>query len=179
MIDWLTKELINEWYWNNIDEDRSCIKSERINGRLYDKYGVDCATTAVGFEYKVFDPSINKYKYAILIGFARQNPGDTVLNKKTGYEIASENALINPSIMLVEDNEATEDFIYSIIDAYVLSLPIKFIKTKSELIKENKDLNIYNRGKNANDYYSNYYCDFKKKFMNKSHNHYKYICNNN
>ena len=175
MIDWLTKELINEWYWSNIDEDRSCIKSERINGRLYNKYGVDCATTAIAFEYKVYDPSDNNYKYAILVGFARQNPGDTVLDEEIGYEIASENALINPSIMLIENNEATEDFIYCIIEAYVLSLPIKFIKTKSELINEKKNLNLYNRGKKVNDYYLNYYNDFKVSFLKNPH--YKKIFN--
>lgn len=167
MIDWLTKELINEWYWTNVDEDRSCVKSERINGRLYDKYGVNCATTAICFEYKVFDPSVNLYKYAILIGFARQNPGDVNLNMNEGYEIASENALMNPSIMLVNNIEASEDFIYSIIEAYVSSLPVKFIKTKSELLNKNENLNIYNRGREPNDYYSNYYRDYKNIFMKK------------
>lgn len=165
MIDWLSKELVGIYYYSNVNEDRNTTKSVRINGRLYDKHGTDCAVTAVGLLYKVYDPSINHNKYAILVGTARQNPYDTVVDIETGIEIATENAMINP-VMNVEYNEqVNEDTVYSLLDAYVSGLPIQFVKTHTEILSEGKDINNYNRGIN-NTYYDNYYKDFKKIFLN-------------
>ena len=67
--------------WNNIKRNREEFKEERINGRLYVKYGINCATTVSYFIYKVYDPSVESFKYAYMLGVARQNPGDTVIDK--------------------------------------------------------------------------------------------------
>ena len=47
MLDWTKKKLVRKYHYSNVNDDRQCIKSVNINGRLYDKHGVDCATTAV------------------------------------------------------------------------------------------------------------------------------------
>ena len=55
-----------------------------------------------------------------------------------------------------------KDFIDSIMKNYVMSLPVRFIKTRAEL---GKDTNNYERNnKNKSDYYSQYYKEFKKIF---------------
>ena len=196
MLDWLSKELLETYCFSNIDEDRTRSKEVIINGRSYIKYGVECATTVVALKYKVFDPSINRHKFVILYGIARQNPGDLIITAEEGKEIAMENALINP-VMKVEymndlfhnsnliDSE-TYSGDYSPVEispeymndpdaftvnlfmrAYVAGLPVKFVNTKQELKSLNKDLKLYNRktGMKSNEYYHQYYVDFRNKFM--------------
>jgi len=166
MLDWSNKELIEIYYYSNINQNRECTKSEIINGRLYDKHGVDCATTVVALLYKVYDPSNKQYRNAILVGIARQNPGDLYLTYDEGIEIATENAMINP-IMTIEYPyyRIEPGTIYSLIKSYLIGIPIQFIKTRDELLAENKDLNKFNRVK-GKDYYNTYYNDFKKLFLN-------------
>lgn len=170
MFDWLTKELIDSGSWTNSKESRHDIKEERINGRLYAKFGINCATTITYFVYKAYDPSSKTFKYAYTIGVARQNPGDTVLDTETGIEIAAKRAMIDPSMVLVFDHQISKYQLYKLIESYVESLPIKFVKTKKELMNDMKTLNIYNRNSNkkVNNYYKNYYNDFKNMFMNKN-----------
>ena len=164
MIDWLDKELVGIYYYSNVNENRKTTKSVRINGRLYDKHGTDCAVTVVGLLYKVYDPSINHNKYAILVGTARQNPYDTVIDVETGVEIATENAMINPVMNAEYNEEVNEDTMYSLLEAYVSGLPIQFIKTKTEIELEGKDIKNYNRGID-NSYYDNYYKEFRNIFF--------------
>ena len=171
MIDWLSKELINNGSWNNIKKNRDQIKEERINGRLYIKLGVNCATTVSYFVYKVYDPSVKSFKYAYMLGVARQNPGDTVLDKNEGIRIAEQRAIENPSIVLIYDYIIPHGQLMNIIEQYVNTLPVKFIKTKAEMKAEHRDLNNYNRKINKkgnydnNNYYGSYYNDYKNIFL--------------
>jgi len=165
MVDWSMKELMSIYSYSNINDDRKCTKSVRINGRLYDKHGVDCATTAVALVYKVFDPSINRNKFAILVGIARQSPCDTVLTLEMGEEIATENAMINPIMELEYPYEPDENTIYCLIRSYILGLPIQFVKTKQEIEEEGRDISQYNRNIRKSEYYDDYYKDFKNIFL--------------
>ena len=164
MIDWLDKELINIFYYSDVNEDRRTTKSVRINGRLYDKHGVDCAISAVALYYKVYDPSINHYKYVILIGIARQNPYDTNIDEETGFELATENAMINPVVTIEYNDNVKDDVIYSLIGSYVCGLPVQFVKTKTEIESEGKNVKDYNRGID-NSYYDKYYKYFRNIFF--------------
>ena len=164
MVDWSMKELMSIYSYSNINDDRKCTKSVRINGRLYDKHGVDCATTAVALEYKVFDPSVKQFKTAILVGIARQNPGDFIVNEEQGIEIATVNAMIEPIMKFEYKNRPNERIIYYILLSYVLGLPVQFVKTASELRAEGKDLTKFNRIQNR-DAYNDYYKDFRKSFL--------------
>ena len=167
MLDWLSKELLETYCFSNVDEDRTGSKKVIINGRTYIKYGVECATTIIALKYKVFDPSINRHKFVILYGIARQNPGDLIITVEEGKEIAMENALINP-VMKVEYMNNPDAFIINLfMRAYVSGLPVKFVNTKQELNLLNKDLKLYNRksGMKSNEYYHQYYIDYRNKFM--------------
>jgi len=166
MINWSMKELMSIYSYSNINDDRKCTKSVRINGRLYDKHGVDCATTAVALVYKVFDPSIKRSKFAVLVGIARQSPGDTVLIPEIGEEIATENAMINPVMMIEYSNKPNDDTIYNLVSSYIIGLPIQFVKTKEELQNSGRDINQYNRNIRKVKYYDNYYDNFKKNIFN-------------
>lgn len=164
MLDWSTKTLVRKYYYSNINDDRECTKSVRINGRLYDKHGVDCATTLVALVYKVFDPSVKHNKTIVLVGIARQNPGDTVLDLDYGIEVATENAMIDPVMKVEYNDDINDNVVYCLLKSYILGLPVKFVKTKQELQEEGKDLNMFDRKKTEN-YYNNYYNDFKKLFL--------------
>lgn len=167
MLDWLSKELLETYCFSNIDEDRTRSKEVIINGRPYIKYGVECATTVVALKYKVFDPSINRHKFAILYGIARQNPGDLIITAEEGKEIAMENALINPVMKVEYMNDPDAFTVNLFMRAYVAGLSVKFVNTKQELKSLNKDLKLYNRktGMKSNEYYHQYYVDFRNKFM--------------
>lgn len=167
MLDWLTKELVGVYYSTNINDDRKCTKSVRINGRLYDKHGINCATTAIALVYKVNDPCINHNKYVLLLGVARQSPYDTVLDKELGFEIAMENAMLDPVMKVEYSSPIDVHVIKRLLTSYVSGLEVKFVKTRAEILEEKKDMSIYQRNNKIvdNQYYNDYYKDFKKIFL--------------
>lgn len=166
MLDFLRKKFIGQYVYSNIDSDRQCVKSVRINGRLYDKHGIDCATTFAALVYKVPVYGVKQFKYVILIGIARQNPCDNVLDKKIGTEIAIENAMINPVMSVQYSDDVTEEIIYELVSSYSAGLPIQFVKTRQEIVEEGKDLLDYERKVNHDSaYYDKYYADFKNIFF--------------
>ena len=162
MLDWTNKELIDIYHYSDYKTDRWISKQVKIKGRTYDKFGEKCATTVAILEYKVSDPSTNNFKTAFLVGVARQNPYDSVISLNEGYEIATENAMINPQMILVYDSRPSAEVIDYLVETFINSLPIKFVKTKEE-IKSNKnfDYNRYSRLK-SKDYYTQYMADCRK-----------------
>lgn len=161
-MDFLTKELIGVYSYTNMNEDRTDVKRVVIKGRTWLKTGTATATTVVSLLYKSYNPSVKRNEYVVLMGVARQNPGDVVLDKEHGYEVAMENALMSPVAIYNFEHEIDKDFIDSMMKNYVMSLPVKFIKTRQEL---GKDINNYDRNnRNKSDYYAQYYKEFKKIF---------------
>lgn len=161
-MDFLTKELIGVYSYTNMNEDRTDVKRVVIKGRTWLKTGTATATTVVSLLYKSYNPSVKRNEYVVLMGVARQNPGDVVLDKEHGYEVAMENALMSPVAIYNFEHEIDKDFIDSMMKNYVMSLPVKFIKTRQEL---GKDINNYARNnRNKSDYYAQYYKEFKKIF---------------
>ena len=163
MLDFLRKELINQYVYSNIDEDRNCVKSVRINGRLYDKHGVDCATTAVALKYKVPVYGVKQFKTVIVIGIARQNPCDSIITLNTGIEEATKNALIDPVARIEYHQNPTDNSILLMLQSYVVGLPVQMIKTTDEIKVQGKNPNKYARQKKSNKYYNDYYQDAFKK----------------
>lgn len=161
-MDFLTKELIGVYSYTNMNEDRTNVKRVVIAGRTWLKTGTATATTVVSLLYKSYNPSVKRNEYIVLMGVARQNPGDVVLDKEHGYEVAMENALMSPVAIYNFEHEIDKDFIDSMMKNYVMSLPVRFIKTRQEL---GKDINNYDRNnRNKSDYYAQYYKEFKKIF---------------
>lgn len=164
-MDFVQKELVGIYYYTNVDEDRDGVKSVSINGREYLKFGTVVATTAVSLQYKVFNPSVKHSEYITLIGVARQNPGDITLNKELGYEMAMENALINPVMTAKYTRKNDEKAINNLMKAYVAGLSESFIKTRQEIEASGNDISRFNRNtRNDGDYYADYYKEYKKIF---------------
>lgn len=164
-MDFLGKTLIGEYSYTDANKDRSAVKRVIIDGRKYFKTGVHTATTVVAFQYKVFNPSINRSEYITLMGVARQHAGDTKISLEEGYEIASENAMIAPVATFKFPAECSAETIHYMMKLYVEGLPIVFVKTQDELQKNRNDISIYSRKNNYNNNekeYSKYYNDFKK-----------------
>ena len=66
--DFLTKNLIRTFDWNDLGCDRSISEEVCINGRKYLKTGVATSTTVVGNLYLVYDRSVKQNK-SFLISF--------------------------------------------------------------------------------------------------------------
>lgn len=164
MLDLLRKELIDEYYFSTVNKDRKSIKQERINGRLYEKYGVECAVTLYAMKYKVPIPGNKQFKYVVTIGLAKQHPCDSIISLEEGIEIAKTNALTNPIFSMTFDEDVDKDTIVMMMSSYyACNIPVQFVKTTQEIKAQSKDKNQYNRINN--DYYDDYYKDFRKLFM--------------
>ena len=166
-MDFLNKTLIGEYSYSDSNTDRTCMKRVYINGRKYFKTGTKTATTVVAFQYKVFNPSINRSEYVTVMGAARQHTGDTTIDKETGLEIAAEKALTSPVATFTFPTECSAETIHSLMEIYVDELPINFIKTEQELLLNGNDLTIYNRHtvktSKYNKYFTDYYKDLQKR----------------
>ena len=84
-------------------------------------------------------------KYVLCIGMSKQHPYDTKINKEIGYEIAHENSLTNPSIVIEINGKFTNRRFRDIIDNYLSTMNLEFIKTKQEILLEGKNPKDYNR----------------------------------
>ena len=161
-MDFLTKELVGVYSYTNMNEDRNDVKRVVIKGRTWLKTGTATATTVVSLLYRTYNPSVKHNEYIVLMGVARQNPGDINLDKNLGYEIAMENALMSPvATIKFESDILSEEVIYDFMKKYVESLPVRFIKTRAEL---GDSVSKYDRNSRVNpdDYYYKYYKDYKK-----------------
>ena len=74
LYDFLTKNLVRTFDWDNLSKNRSITEEVCINGRKYIKTGVATSTTVVGNLYLVYDRSVKQNKYVLLVGIARQTP---------------------------------------------------------------------------------------------------------
>ena len=136
MVDYLSKEVEKVYSFSTISEDRFGAKLVKVNGRDYTKYGTYQAVTLVGILYNVFDPSVSHYKKMLHVGVAKQNPRDLVVSKNIAYEVAHENALINPQcVMGVGDNWRKQNFT-EFARNYVSAMDLQFVKTAQELALE-------------------------------------------
>jgi hypothetical protein len=100
------------------------------------------------------------------MGVARQHPGDINVSLEEGYEIAATNAMITPVASFTFPTECSARTIRFMMQAYVEELPVNFIQTQEELLKNGKDITRFNRAMNKNlikdKYYTNYYKDLYK-----------------
>ena len=133
MVDYLSKEVEKVYSFSTISEDRFGAKLVKVNGRDYTKYGTYQAVTLVGILYNVYDPSVKRFKKMLHVGVAKQNTRDLVVSKDIAYEVAHENALINPHcVMEVGDNWRKKNFT-EFARNYVNAMELQFVKTAQEL----------------------------------------------
>ena len=156
--DFLFKERVNTFGYTTATQDREAYTDVSINGRRYTKYGTLQAVTFVGNLYKTnvrgegywpkeqgpIQTSKNE-KYLLVIGMSKQHPYDTKVNKETGYEVAAENAINNPIIMIEVQGKFNYYRFKDIVEMYLSTMNLEFIKTKQEILAEGKNPKDYNR----------------------------------
>jgi hypothetical protein len=137
--NFLHKEFIRSFFYDNKRTDREFEKEEIINGRTYYKLCVATVTTLVGNLYKVYDSSDKRFKYCLIVGMARQHPNDNHVTREEGIEKASENALISPSIVMEFDHEISWPEFRDFAQLYIETIEPRAIKTREEIIEGQKD----------------------------------------
>lgn len=131
--DFLRKELVRTYNYSTANFDRSGYIDYVENGRKYTKYGTWQAITYIGLLYKVYDTKQKMYKYVLHVGMSKQHPNDTRTNKDIAYEIAYENALIEPTITITWDQKPTSYDCMNIITSHLSNVKLKMMKTKEEI----------------------------------------------
>ena len=132
-LDFLRKDLVETFYFTNVNDNRTYVNREIVNGREVDVRGQVCATTLIGLLYRVYDPSVESYKYILHVGVANQGNADAVVDVDEEYEEAYINALMNPQIQYVIGNDYTS-FDWKVFSLAILSTqPKRFVLTDEEV----------------------------------------------
>lgn len=154
----LFKELVNTFAYTTATQNRDVYTDVSINGRRYRKYGTLQAVTFVGNLYKVgcsgegywpkedgpIQTSKNE-KYVLVIGMSKQHPYDTKVNKELGYEIAQTNMLNDPCMVIEVQGKFNKRRFVDLVEYYLNTMKLEFIKTRQEIIAEGKNPKNYNR----------------------------------
>ena len=132
-LDFLRKDLVETFYFTNVNDNRTYVNREIVNGREVDVRGQVCATTLIGRLYRVYDPSVESYKYILHVGVANQGNADAVVDVDEEYEEAYINALMNPQIQYVIGDDYTS-FDWKVFSLAILSTqPKRFVLTDEEV----------------------------------------------
>lgn len=132
-LDFLRKDLVETFYFTNVNDNRTYVNREIVNGREVDVRGQVCATTLIGLLYRVYDPSVESYKYILHVGVANQDNADAVVDVDEEYEEAYINALMNPQIQYVIGDDYTS-FDLKVFSLAILSTqPKRFVLTDEEV----------------------------------------------
>ena len=152
----LFKELVNTFDYTTATQNREVYTDVSINGRRYTKYGTLQAVTFVGNLYNVGVPSEGylkddgpvqnrNTKKVLVVGLSKQHPYDTKVDKEYGYEVAKENMLTNPIMVIEVQGKFNYGRFRDIIEHYLDNMKLEFIKTRGEIIAEGKDPKKFNR----------------------------------
>ena len=132
-LDFLRKDLVETFYFTNVNDNRTYVNREIVNGREVDVRGQVCSTTLIGLLYRVYDPSVESYKYILHVGVANQGNANTVVDVDEEYEEAYTNALMNPQIQYVIGDDYTS-FDWKVFSSAILSTqPKRFVLTDEEV----------------------------------------------
>lgn len=132
--DLITKEFVKSYSFNDIFHNRSDKKNNVINGRTHIILGTNQAIGIVGNLYRMFDPSVESYKYLLLVGVGMQDVNNpSIINEDDLYELACINAVINPTLVMNLDKELSEDNFLDLSIVLNSIIDKEFLKTKEEL----------------------------------------------
>ena len=143
--DFLEKQLVKTLSYTTATQNRDVYTNVVINGRNYLKAGTLQAVTVVCNIYKIYNTKNNMYEYWAHFGMSKQHPCDSKLNKQVGYEIAQENALLNPFCVLQVNKQFGENTFRDMIRPYIDDMDLEMLKTKEEIELSGDDINKYNR----------------------------------
>lgn len=99
-LDWSTREVIGEFGYSNILSHRWTARTHMIGNRKLEIYGDALGSTFVGLLYKVFDRSVESFKYILHVGVETQDATDNHPDVDVELEGAYLNALDCPTIVL-------------------------------------------------------------------------------
>ena len=133
MLDYTNKQFIRSFCVSDVRQERMASSNVIINGRNYIKLGKYCATTLVANLFKVYDCSINQFKYVYFVGAAKQHPNDISVKYSDGVEIAAENAMTNPCMVLTFDEPISYEAIEELMWRYISYSPVKYVRTRKEI----------------------------------------------
>lgn len=137
--NFLFKELVETYSYTTATKNREGYKNVNIKGRRYVKCGTFQSVTFVGNLYNIGKRRV------LVVGMSRQHPYDTKLKKDVGYEIAYNNALDDPCMMIDIHGKFTKYRFKEIVLHYLSTIKLHFIKTREEIEAEGKDPNAYDR----------------------------------
>ena len=132
--DFLTKEFVCSYSFNNATSYRDYVRTLTIDGRQYDKHCTGTISYIVGNLYKIEDE-----KYLLLVGMSRQAPNDLNPNFDAHIESASEKSFSSPTIMVFLDHKPDYDEFYGLTDWYVSNQAQIEVKTQEELETRNSN----------------------------------------
>ena len=127
-----SKELVKSFVYSN-SNNRETYTNVVVNGRLYTKFGVVQTITVVGNLYKIKNMQTGRHDYVLHCGVARQHPEDRDHDKNVAAEVAQLNAHLNPFIEMVVGKNFNFYCFRKIVNTYISTLKLKFIKTVDEI----------------------------------------------
>lgn len=136
------KVLVDEFVVSDIHTDRYCEKeTENEDGRTVITVGTRCASTFFGKLYKLNGPSVNSLeRYVLFVGLSRQNPMDFKQDEELAIEMAAENAMVDPIMVVKLPNKISESRFARFVDPYLYTLPEKLVMTSKEAKKKKQEL---------------------------------------
>lgn len=128
-----TKEWVRSYAFNDIYTNRNDERRKVIKGRTTIELGTRIATSFVGNLYRVFDSSVESFKYLLLVGVARQNPEyDSPIAVEEAEEVAAINSLLNPVLTYIVDEVIDDDHFLDLCIVMREMMPKIFVKTPEE-----------------------------------------------
>lgn len=128
-----TKEWVRSYAFNDIYTNRNDERRKVIKGRTTIELGTRIATSFVGNLYRVYDSSVESFKYLLLVGVARQNPDfDSPITVEEAEEVAAMNAWLNPVLTYTVDEVIDDDHFLDLCIVMREMMPKIFVKTPEE-----------------------------------------------
>jgi hypothetical protein len=128
-----TKELVRSYSFNDIYTNRNDERRKVIKGRTTIELGTRIATSFVGNLYRVYDSSVESFKYLLMVGVARQNPEfDSPISVEEAEEAAATNAWLNPILTYKVEQVIDDDHFLDLCLVMREMMPTIFVKTPEE-----------------------------------------------
>ncbi|MCH5166962.1 MAG: hypothetical protein J1F35_03630 [Erysipelotrichales bacterium] len=143
------KKFVCSYDYSDFNQAREHLTKEIIEGRPYIKLGRYCATTFVGDVYKQ-DVEDGSFKYIMLIGISRQHPNERQGTREKGVEVAAMNAKFCPIMEMKFASVPNFNHFKNIVENYLDTLPLQYIRTKQESEKININNLVENYLENQN-----------------------------
>ena len=133
MLDFLRKDVVKSYSFNNVGMNRNFEKKVLVNGHTAVMTCAAPIAVMEGVLYKVYDHSVKSFKYVLHVGIGEQDVHENVqANVEELKELAIESMLISPVITMTFDNINPNEFSF---DELCINY-LKFRKSKAMMSRE-------------------------------------------